>query len=860
MKNRSWLLALQTAILLLACGAVSSRGGELILGPGTPMRRYVTWRTPVVRDSDGKTAPVTRCGSWRSTEVHTAAPPQGWQQPDFDDRHWSPYRAASAPDAKDGERTMALLYGQTRSYRLAPATAVVLLRARFRVTAPSALELTLRYRGGAAVCVNGKEVSRRHLPAGELSAESLAEDYPPEAFETAPGKPIPFHNTSPRNFAKNLKLRVRELKATVDAGLLRPGINVLAVRIQRAPFRGTEIAKMRRGHIGFVWGQCGLVGLELRGGGALPNTSRPAGVQIGAVGTAESSTAGSIDPLEGERPLEIFGARNGTFTGRVSLSSPDVIPGVKASITDLKHPGGKGAIPASSVRILYAHGEALRPDAPAGIQPTADRRGGRRLDAEAEVWVKARVPERAAPGFYEGELTVSAGRSRTIPVRLTVADWKVPDPRDWETIQGFLQSVALKYGVPLWSDEHFKLMEESWRLMGEAGGKEIVLHLVGRSCLGNEHSAVRWIRDEQAPGGYRHDFSVLDRYLDVALRHVRPQVTVLYVWEKYMGGHGRFAYIDKGRAANTLPARVTQLDPKTGKLSLIDGPYMDGGKFDAAAARAFWKPVCDGVLARLRKRGIADTAVLGMVGDGRPSGEAVGVFRELLPGVTWSENGHVVRLGKDFSGVKIGYATGVYVSQPAPPAGNGARRYGWGRRLTLFPRYGQFFNTRLSEWSPPALHRAVTEMTLLTAMNGVGRFGVDFWEFRKDRDRKVRDSSTSISGRFPESNQAQLNIHHSMRYVLAPGPKGAVPTTRYENLREGVQEAQARVFIEKAIAGRKIGGKLAERAQAVLDERAHLLRAGMLTQDWEAVAPSLTSGMAARLYAVAAEVAGAAGR
>ncbi|MHC4917378.1 MAG: hypothetical protein ACYTGB_18015, partial [Planctomycetota bacterium] len=381
MKTRTSL----AAALLLSAVTASAFGGELILGPGTPLRRHVTWRTPVIRGADGKISPATRCGSWRSTSLHTAGPPEGWQRPDFDDRNWARQGVASAPDVgKGGERAMGLLYGQPRSYRLTPAIAVVLLRARFKVTAPAALELKLRYRGGAVVYVNGKEVARKHLPAGDLSAETLAEDYPARAYETAPGKPVPFHHTSPRNFAENLKLRVRELSAGVEAGLLKPGVNVLAVRLQRAPFRGNEIAKVRRGHMGFIWSQCGLVGLELSGGGAVPDTARPAGVQFAAASPAEREC--SVRPAAsagGEEPVEIFGARNGTFTGRVSLSSAAAISGIKASVTELKHSGGKGSIPASAVQVLYTHGEALRPDAPARVEPTVERRTRRKLDAAA---------------------------------------------------------------------------------------------------------------------------------------------------------------------------------------------------------------------------------------------------------------------------------------------------------------------------------------------------------------------------------------------------------------------------------------------------------------------------------------------
>jgi hypothetical protein len=831
--------------------AAPALAGTVVLGPGSPARTYTVWRTPVVRGKDGKLSTATKCGSWKSTRVETPPPPAGWTGADFDDRYWSVQSAPRASKPGDsGDRFMNHDYGQSRGYKMMPALATFCLRTRFKVAAPGKMKLSMIFRGGAVVYVNGKEVARRHLPKGELKPDTLAEDYPQEAYGPSSSKPVKYHHTSPKNSAKYLKARLRRLEVDVPAKALKPGVNVLCVAVYRAPYLGNEIAKMRRGHIGYVWATCGLVDLSLTGPGT-PNVKRPAGVQLWAASPVQKPGAGDFAcPLEKPQPVEISAARGGTFTGKAVASSATGFALSGATVTDLEHSGGKGSIAAKSVEIRYGL-DALLKKAPGKVARVLNRRRKPAGGAIASVWLKVRVPADAAPGTYSGKLTVNAGGAKTLPVKLTVADWRVPSPRDWETIQGFVQSpesVAIRYKVPLWSDAHFKRMEESFKLMGEAGGKKIVIYLAGRSCLGNEHTMVRWIKDPKAPGGYRHDFSVVDRYLDMALKHIRPRVTVLYVWEKYMGGHGRFAYISKARKKGN--AQVTLLDPASGKMSLMKGPVMDGEEFNFARAKAFWKPVVDGVMQRLKKRGIGKTAFLGMVGDGKPSGAAVKTFKALIPSALWTENGHVIRIGQDFGGVKVGYATAVYTGQPSPP-GNGKKR---NPMLTLFPRYGQFFNTRLSEWSKPALHRHVTEMTTLTGMNGIGRFGMDFWPFRKKKDRKVRDSSPTISGRFPESNQAQLNIHHSTCHLLEPGPDGAVPSARYENLREGIQETQARLFIEKALSTGRINGTLGKRARAVLDERTMLLRAGLVGSDWD-WCEGATPELARKLYSVAAEVA-----
>jgi len=64
--------------------------------------------------------------------------------------------------------------------------------------------------------------------------------------------------------------------------------------------------------------------------------------------------------------------------------------------------------------------------------------------------------------------------------------------------------------------------------------------------------------------------------------------------------------------------------------------------------------------------------------------------------------------------------------------------------------------------------------------------------------------------------------------LVAPGPNGPLPTERFENLREGMQEMEARAFVEKAVIDpalrAKLGEDLAKKCQQVLDERHWRLR------------------------------------
>ena len=149
------------------------------------------------------------------------------------------------------------------------------------------------------------------------------------------------------------------------------------------------------------------------------------------------------------------------------------------------------------------------------------------------------------------------------------------------------------------------------------------------------------------------------------------------------------------------------------------------------------------------------------------------------------------------------------------------RSYGW-RQPTLvvqFPRRGM-------DGYPMVSQRLFAEMNIAGSQRGFGRLGGDTWHVMKDaRGRRV---ARITEGRFPEATWRALNI---VSAYLAPGPEGPVATTRLEMVREGLQECEARIFIEKALLDEKrrakLPGALVARAQKLLDERTIAMLRGM---------------------------------
>ena len=216
---------------------------------------------------------------------------------------------------------------------------------------------------------------------------------------------------------------------------------------------------------------------------------------------------------------------------------------------------------------------------PAKVDTVAFK-SGKGAAAIQPVIVKIHVPADAAPGDYSGTLSVSAAGATTmeVPVQLRVIDWKLPETKDYVTHMGIIESpesVAMKYSVPLWSEEHWKLMETFFKLMGELGGKQVVLPLICRTNFGNAESLVRWIRDGD---GYKFDFTNFDRYLDLAQKYQNMDVVCLYIWEPYTG---RVTWSNKPPESH--PPRVTGWDPKTNKAEEIQV-----ANFETAEGKKLW--------------------------------------------------------------------------------------------------------------------------------------------------------------------------------------------------------------------------------------------------------------------------------
>ena len=455
------------------------------------------------------------------------------------------------------------------------------------------------------------------------------------------------------------------------------------------------------------------------------------------------------------------------------------------------------------------------------------------------VWILVKVPKEAGAGVYAGQVTLTATGMETqnVPVEVRVADWTLPDVADWRTWVDMIQSpdtLALEYGVPMWSEKHFELIEKSLKVIGESGNRMLYVPLIAHTNLGNEESMVRWVKKGET---WDYDYSVMEKYLDVAEKTMgEPRVIVFVVWDIYMMPNADSVqtieqdsrYRGKELVTNnedlakhrTGQPMVTVVDPGTGETTVENLPPM----YDQAASRPLWKPVFDGIRERLKKRGLEETMMLGLASDIYPSKPEVELLGELTGDAPWAVHSHLGHQeGKKIYDVaEVGYQARIWTVRYSDDVNKAGHR-DQGNTSSLMGWKSPYLMTCFSRLWGAASHPSVRwrrypEVCITATVRGPGRIGADYWNAVKNSRGQRRGQ---VNDRYPESFQRMMRIMYSS--LVAPGPDGPVATDHMDAFREGVQECEARTVIERAVTDAdskvKLGVNLAKRCEDFIHAR-----------------------------------------
>jgi len=809
--------------------------------------------------------------------------PEGWQKPDFDDSTWFRHEGPMT----EGYRSLALVCVRGKFEVENPARVSGLsLTVGFRgglvaylngkevgraylpqgkITPDTLAEV---YPKEVYINPDGSLINERSPGSADGSNCVLTSAWAPK-LGNAYGNPL----KDPEALARFEK-RYRRMEVKIPASALRKGTNVLALEVHRAPaneimYKAVAATKDLVGslsaawaiHILFLgrvapgvwWNHAMLEDIRLSASpgssGITTNIGRPKGLQVWNESVFKRVLPTQYgDPNEPLRPVRIRAVRNGTGSGQVVVGSTEALKGLKVTVTDLKG-GAGGSIPASAVQVGYARWaayggwpgqwqyDALDPEPPGELTPlvkppwNANWSMGGVAGVVQPVWLTVQVPKDVKPGTYTGKVRVSAAGERNVetPVEVRVAsDWVVLDPNRFTTYMGILESpdsVALEYNVPLWSEAHWKLLDRTFELLGQLGNREVYIPLITKTMLGNEQGMVRWIK--QADGSFKHDFTIAERYLDLAVKHHwNVSVTCLVVSDGALGA----ALWYSGKPRN--PPAVTVLDRAGNKLTEMDAPA-----WGTPESKAFWKPVIEGVQAILRKRGLEKSMMFGFVVQNQILVETIGDLKSIAPDVKWWEYTHwsKKRKGNEKTWQDVGrmsWAYGTPLSVFWDPDED-KPHYAWKNLakdvyFVAAPRAKAQIN--VGETGELSVFRLTCETTLLGshggwelipefgAFCGFGEVGADFWPIPS---RSGNNQTSRLDSRYVQ--WGSLSLTDTLQNLLGAARSAPTHSCRTQMLRESQQEAEARVFVQNALLDEtlkaRLGPELAAKCQQICDDR-----------------------------------------
>ena len=390
-------------------------------------------------------------------------------------------------------------------------------------------------------------------------------------------------------------------------------------------------------------------------------------------------------------------------------------------------------------------------------------------DTIQPYWLGVKIPKDAKAGEYTGTVTVSGqGMSQAVlPLTVEVMDWKLPDPSAFQTVIGIEQNpyaVAKQYNAKLWSDEHVRLLEASMKQLARVGNDWLNIPCVRKTQYGNrEDQMIQWTR--KRGGTLAFDFAVLDRYLDLALKHWGTPRVVNFVVVPGNQWDISVNVFDETSGKNII---VQLCDTKTGLLE---------------ERKADWAVFAKAVQGHMKTRNLLAATYWGYRWDYGGYENLVTFLAEATPEIYWTRAPHhfgILEKRDKISTCQYGWGSDVDLLQ-----------YGWkSEQFHLFN--GSCRDNPINENNPPHVYRTFVDTGLNLGLRGIAQVGGDHWESFGDG---FTMGVPRYAGFSPES-------------LLYPGDQGAVSSVRYEALLQGLQEAEARICIEQAIEGGKISDAL----------------------------------------------------
>jgi hypothetical protein len=214
------------------------------------------------------------------------------------------------------------------------------------------------------------------------------------------------------------------------------------------------------------------------------------------------------------------------------------------------------------------------------------------------LWLSIQVPGNIPAGKYMGTITIDAIKKYPLKILVNVLNHVLPPPAQWKydfDIWQYPAPIARIHDVPLWSDEHFKLMRGYFTYLAKAGQKVITANIIEQPWgLDHVHfddpSLIKWIKKKD--GTWVYNFTLFDRYISFMMNCGITQRINCYsmiTWDL------SFIYYDEASGKNNT------VELKPGSVEY----------------RNFWLPMLQNFTKHLKAKGWFDKTAIAM--DERPS-------------------------------------------------------------------------------------------------------------------------------------------------------------------------------------------------------------------------------------------------
>jgi hypothetical protein len=289
-----------------------------------------------------------------------------------------------------------------------------------------------------------------------------------------------------------------------------------------------------------------------------------------------------------------------------------------------------------------------------------------------------------------------------------------------------------------------------------------------------------------ADGSLAFDYTVLDRYLDLAVREMgTPRLINFAVM------HG-----NTGAGAAAIPAEVNVWGKGAARAIPLNVSLLGGNKAEAERA---WTAFALSLHDHTKTTGLDKAMHFGYPHDREEDPDLRVLLARVTPEVRWTAGPH--QAGWQ------GFATPQY-DVVGTVRYFGSHQYaafrpdmGWkapAAHLTI-PRIDSSVQS-LHTASHPFGYRALVNHSLALGRAGFCRVGADEWAAIHYDGMRI---PTWIVGM-------------PVLFTLWPGPDGAESSARFEVLLEGIQEGEARIFLEQALDRRLVTGELQQRVEKTL--------------------------------------------